>query len=205
MSNPLSAWQRLQAGNERFCTAVHSPRFRKTAESRSPVAVVFRCADSDVASEVVFGQGRESLIDISTWGHVIDTGVLATAEYAVGTLMTPLVVVLGHADCAAMQTALTAWTNAEFPDGASRAVIEQAMSSLTRLDAHVTDADELSAAHVVHTGASLLHKSPVIAKAVDTGRTAIVCAVTDGKDGRLRARATFGDVPESRSALLECV
>ncbi len=203
MSTPLSAWQRLQAGNRRFYAALH-PRQTAPADNQSPTAVVFRCADSDSASEVVFGQGGGSLVDVSTWGHVIDTGVLATVEYAVGTLKTPLIVVLGHPGCAAMETALKAWNDASFPDGAVRAVVEQAVSSLTRLDAGIGDADELSAAHVAHTGASLLHKSPVIAKAVDSGQAAIVCAVTD-KDGGLRASAIFGEVPESRSALLECV
>lgn len=84
------------------------------ASGRPPVAVVFRSADSDMASEVVFGQSWGSLIDISNWGHVIDAGVLATLEYAVGTLKTPLIVILGHSDSAAMKTALDAWNTAKF-------------------------------------------------------------------------------------------
>ncbi|MGF2946176.1 carbonic anhydrase, partial [Mycobacterium sp. Lab-001] len=152
-----------------------------------------------------FGQSSGALVDISNWGHVVDTGVLAGLEYAVDTLRTPVIAVLGHSDCAAMRTALDAWTNVSFPDGAVRAVVEQGISSLTRLNATIGTADELSAAHVVQTGVTLLHKSPVIAKAVDGGRAAIVCLVVDRHDGRLRACATFGDVAESDSPLLECV
>jgi len=131
--------------------------------------------------------------------------VLATLEYAVGTLKTPLIVVLGHPDCAAMHTALKAWNDVAFPEGAARTVVEQAVSSLTRLNASVGNADELSAAHVVQTGVTLLHKSPTIAKAVDSGQSAIVCLVSDRNDGRLRACATFGTVSESESPLFECV
>ncbi|ORB84412.1 hypothetical protein B1987_12075 [Mycobacterium kansasii] len=204
MSNPSIAWQRLQAGNQRFYAPLRS-RQKATAKDHSPIAVVFRCADADTPSEVVLGQSWGSLIDISTWGHVIDTGVLATVEYAVGTLKTPLIVVLGHEDCAAMETALAAWNNVAIPEGAARAVVEQAISSLARQDADISTADELSAAHAVHTGVSLLHKSAVIAKAVDTGQTAIVCLVSNAEDGRLRTCATFGHVDDSDSALLECV
>ncbi|KAA1248966.1 carbonic anhydrase [Mycobacterium simiae] len=203
MSNPTIAWQRLQSGNQRFATSWS--RHNATAKDDSPFAVVFRCADADIASEVVLGQSWGALIDISTWGHVIDTGVLATVEYAVGTLKTPLIVILGHDDCAAMDTALEAWKKVSFPDGAARAVVEQAISSLARQDVQLSNADELSAAHVVHTGVSLLQKSAVIAKAVDSGQTAIVCVANDGNDGRLRVCATFGDVSESQAPLLECV
>ncbi len=202
MSNPSSAWQRLQAGNQHFYAAVRAKE-NSSAHGRSPSAVVFRCADSDTPSQIVFGQSWGSLIDISNWGHVIDSGVLATMEYAVSTLRTPLIVVLGHSRCAAMQTALDAWNNADIPVGASRTVIEQSMSSLARHDIRVRNADDLSAAHVVDTGLSLLRKSPALAKAVDNGQSAIVCAVVNGEDGRLQVCATMGDIAENETPSLE--
>lgn len=207
MLNPSSAWRRLQAGNRYFYATVRSTT-RVADNADVPVAAVFRCADADTPSEAVLGQSRGSLIDVSTWGHVIDTGALATMEYAVDTLKTPLIVVLGHAHCAAMQTALTAWNNVTFPKGAARTVVEQAISSLTRLGGGIDDADELSAAHVVNTGASLLHRSPIIAAAVDSGQSAIVCVMSSndsGDGGLLRTCATFGDVQVTGSTLLECV
>jgi carbonic anhydrase len=203
-SNPSAAWQRLRAGNECCCAALSS-RADVATERQTPMAAVFRCADSPMASEAVFGQNRGSLVEISNWGHVVDTGVLAGLEYAVGTLRTPLIAVLGHPDCAAMHTALNAWKSVSFPDGAVRAVVEHGISSLTRLNTTIGTADELSAAHVAQTGVTLLHKSPLIAKAVDGGQTAIVCLVSDRNDGRLRVCATFGDVSETASPLFECV
>ena len=203
MDNPSTAWRRLQAGHHR--AAALRPHRPGSAAGRSPVAVVFRCADSDSPSEAVLGQSRGSLIDVSTWGHVIDTGVLASVEYAVGSLKAPLIVVLGHENCGAMHAAMTAWNNATFPAGASRTVVEQAISSLNRLGRGVDDADELSAAHVVNTGASLLHKSACIAGAVDSGQTAIVCLISGNDQAPVRTCATFGDVAASDSPILECV
>ena len=202
MSDPMSAWQRLRAGNELFFVPVRGRQ--QSLHEGAPVAAVFRCADTDVASEMVFGQSWGSLIDVSTWGHVVDTGVLGTLEHAVANLEVPLIVVLGHHDCGAMRAAMRAWQNAELPDGASRVAIEQALSSIVRRGSSGDSADEIGSAHVVSVGMSLLERSPVIARRVDAGTCGIVCATTDD-DGRVRAYATVGALGEAGDSLLECV
>ncbi len=202
MSNPSSIWQRLQAGNHRLHAG--SPTRRVPTPDGRPVAVVFRCADAHGASGALLGEDRDALVEVSNWGHLIDGGVLASLEHAVGTLKTPLIVILGHSGCSAMKTALDAWNNVNFPQGAVRAVVEQAVSSLARLNGGIGSADELAAAHVANAGVSLLQKSAVIADAVDNGRSAIVCAVSDTR-GELRECATFGDLSTTGSPLLECV
>lgn len=203
MSDPLTAWQRLRAGNEQFFVPVRSHRGR--FESDGPVAAVLRCADAGVASEMVLGQSWGSLMDVSTWGHVIDAGVLATMEYAVGTLEVPLIVVLGHDDCAAVRTAMRAWNEAAMPDGAMRTVVEQAMSSIVRRGSAADSIDAVTSAHMVETGLALLERSPVIARRIDAGRCGIVCGATDSQTGRIRVYATVGSVGETEDALLECV
>ena len=85
--DPLIAWQRLRTGNERLFMPVRGHRGGLAGDR--PVAAVFRCADAGLSSEMVFGQNWGSLIDVSTWGHVIDSGVMATLEYAVTTLEVP--------------------------------------------------------------------------------------------------------------------
>ena len=202
MSDPMNAWQRLRTGNELFYLPVRGPQ--ETLHQGAPVAAVFRCADTDFASEMVFGQSWGSLVDVSTWGHVVDTGVLATLEYAVDVLEVPLIVVLGHHDCPAMRAALRAWQTAELPEGASRAVIEQALSSIVRRGSVAGTADEIGSSHVVSVGMSLLERSPALAERVDAGLCGIVCATTDD-DGRVRPYATVGALGEAGDSLLECV
>lgn len=197
--DPLIAWQRLRAASE----GVPVPA-AVTAADDSPAAVVFRCADSGVPSESVFNQSPGSLLETSTWGHMVDAGVLATLEYAVDKLDVPLIVVLGHRDCHAMRTALRAWNQADMPDGAARMMVEQAMGSIVRRGAGADSAEAIGAAHIVETGLGLLERSPVIARRVDSGRCGIVCAAaTTG--GRIRVYATVGEVGEVSDALLECV
>lgn len=202
MSDPMTAWQQLRAGSEMSFRPVRVQQ--QTFHDGSPVAAVFRCCDAEVASEVVFGQSWGSLIDLSTWGHVVDTGVLGTLEHAVEACNVPLIVVLGHHNCSAMQAALRAWDTAEVPDGASRLAIEQALSSIVRRGSAADSVDAVSAAHMVSVGMSLLEKSPLIARRVDAGTCGIVCATTD-YDGKILVYATVGAVGEPGDSLLECV
>jgi carbonic anhydrase len=202
-SDPLVAWQRLRAGNERLFLPVRG--HRPGPLNDRPNAAVFRCADTALASEMVFGQSWGSLFDVSTWGHVIDNGVLASLEYAVDTLEVPLIVVLGHQDCPAMRTAMRAWTDAAIPDGASRVMVERAIGSIVRRGAAADSVQTVTAAHVAETGLALLERSPAISRKLDTGTCAIVCATTDSRDGRIAVQATIGAVGEADGALLECV
>lgn len=202
-STPLTAWQRLRAGNERFFVPVGEHRGGLSSEP--PAAAVFRCADAGLAGETVFGQSRGSLIDVSTWGHVVDAGVLAALEFATETLEVPLIVVLGHHDCRAMSSAVKAWNEAEIPDGAARAMVEHAFGSIVHRGARADSVEEVTAAHIVETGLALLERSPAIARRVESGRCGIVCATTGDADGRLHVYATVGALGESADELLECV
>lgn len=202
MSDPLISWQHLRAGNER--SFVPARGHRGGLAGARPAAAVFRCADAGLASELVFGQSWGSLIDVSTWGHVIDAGVLAALEFAVDTKEVPLIVVLGHHDCQAVRTAAQAWNDATMPDGATRATVEHVFGSIVHRGAGAS-VEDLTAAHLVDTGLALLERSPAIARRVDAGQCGIVCASTDPMDGRLRVHATVGGVGESDDALLECV
>ena len=202
-SDPLIAWQRLRAGNEKFVLPVGG--HRETQLDERPTAAVFRCADTALASEMVFGQSWGSLIDVSTWGHGIDSGVLASLEYAVEILEVPLIVVLGHQDCHAMRTAMRAWTDAVIPDGAARTMVENAIGSIVRRGAAADSVQTVTAAHVAETGLALLERSAVIARRVDAGNCAIICATTDSAEGRIAVAATIGAVGEVDGDLLECV
>ena len=203
MSETLITWQRLRAGNERFSTPAREQHLGLS--DVRPSAAVFRCADAGLASETIFGQEDGSLIDVSTWGHVIDTGVMATLEYAVEILEVPLIVVLGHHDCRAMRTAMQAWNDAALPEGATRAVVEHAIASIVRRGVHGESIEAVTSAHIVETGLALLERSPVIARSIDSGRCGIVCATTRDGDSRLQTYATIGALGEVDDSLLECV
>ncbi len=191
MSTPAATWQRLRSGD-------------RSPHEHAPAAV-FRCADAGVSTETVFGPTVPPLVDISTWGHAVDAGVLASIEYAVQTLEVPLIVVLGHDDCPAMRAALRAWERAELPDGAMRTAVEHALLSVVRRGTAADSVEAVTAAHVVETGLGLMHRSPALTRRVDDRSCGIVCATYGSTDRRLHVHAIIGAVEDDTEALLERV
>ncbi|HSG27698.1 MAG TPA: carbonic anhydrase [Candidatus Krumholzibacterium sp.] len=98
----------LLNGNRRFVEgAVEAPRRDRsrrveTAGGQSPVAIVLCCSDSRVVPELIFDQGIGDLFVVRVAGNVVDDVVLGSIEYAAAHLSTPLLLVMGHTGCGAV-------------------------------------------------------------------------------------------------------
>ena len=107
-----TALQCLLEGNRRF--AANQPlhprrgphRRREISQGQEPFAIVLGCADSRVPPTLVFDCGLGDLFVIRTAGHVVDEVVLGSMSYGVEVLEIPLLVVLGHSRCGAVQAAV---------------------------------------------------------------------------------------------------
>lgn len=203
-SNPIAAWKSLKEGNERFVAGkpLHpsqgiDDRARLT-EAQKPTAVLFGCGDSRVAAELIFDQGLGEMFVVRTAGHVIDSAVLGSIEYAVGVLDVPLIAVLGHDNCGAVKATLSALDEGEIPGGYVRDIVERVMPSILagRRDG-LTRVDEFEARHVTETGAQLLARSTVVAERVEAGTLAIVGLTYHLSDGRVALRQHLGDIGEA--------
>ena len=175
-TSPVTAWKALKEGNERFVAGKpehpsQSIEHRASlADGQKPTAVVFGCADSRVAAEIIFDQGLGDMFVVRTAGHVIDSAVLGSLEYAVTVLNVPLIVVLGHDSCGAVKATLAALDDGAVPGGYVRDVVERVTPSilLGRRDG-LTRVDEFEARHVIETGTQLVARSTAIAERVDAG------------------------------------
>jgi carbonic anhydrase len=110
------AFDRLRDGNARFASGqsevVTGPTRRaELVTSQEPFAVVLGCADSRVPAEIVFDQGLGDLFVIRVAGNIVAPSQVDSVEFAVGRFGTPLVVVLGHTRCGAVQATVDALTN----------------------------------------------------------------------------------------------
>jgi carbonic anhydrase len=200
-TNPISAWKALKEGNERFVAGKpehpsQSIEHRASlTEAQQPTAVVFGCGDSRVAAEIIFDQGLGDVFVVRTAGHVIDSAVLGSIEYAVTVLDVPLIVVLGHDSCGAVKATLAALDDGALPGGYVRDLVERVTPSilLGRREG-LTRVDEFEARHVVETGRQLMARSAAIAERVDAGRLAIVGVTYQLADGRAVLRNQIGNV-----------
>lgn len=202
-TSPVTAWKALKEGNERFVAGkpVHPSqgvehRASLTA-SQKPTAVVFGCGDSRVAAELIFDQGLGDMFVVRTAGHVIDSAVLGSVEYAVAVLDVPLIVVLGHDSCGAVKATLAALDDGVVPGGYVRDIVERVMPSilLGRRDG-LSRVDEFEARHVTETGTQLLARSTTVAERVASGDLAIVGVTYQLSDGRVVLRDHLGDIGE---------
>ena len=202
-SNPISAWKALKEGNERFVAGrpLHpsqgiEDRARLTEEQK-PTAVLFGCGDSRVAAELIFDQGLGDMFVVRTAGHVIDSAVLGSIEYAVGVLNVPLIAILGHDSCGAVKATLTALEEGTLPGGYIRDIVERITPSILsgRRDG-LTRVDEFEARHVEETAAQLLARSATITERVNAGTLAIVALTYHLADGRVALFNHLGDIGE---------
>jgi carbonic anhydrase len=202
-TNPVAAWKALKEGNERFVegkpehpsqSIEHRTRL---AEAQKPTAVVFGCADSRVAAEIIFDQGLGDMFVVRTAGHVIDSAVLGSIEYAVTVLNVPLIVVLGHDSCGAVKATLSAIDDGAVPGGYVRDLVERVTPSilLGRRDG-LTRVDEFETRHVNETASQLALRSAAIAERLDEGTVAIAGVTYHLADGRVVLRDYLGDIGE---------
>lgn len=195
----LSATQSLadlKAGNQRYSTGrpkhPHEgvKRLQDTAlHGQHPKAVVLGCADSRVSPELLFDQGVGDIFDVRVAGNVANKDELASMEYAVGHLHTPLIVVLGHTKCGAV----TAVASGEYLPG----------PNLNSLAVHITDAvnavkktkpelkgDPLVAAsieaNVQESLEDIYQGSEALRSAIDKKEVLLVGAVYDLKTGQIQ-------------------
>ena len=76
-TSPAAAWKALKEGNERFVAGrpAHPSQSvdhrASLAAGQKPTAVVFGCADSRVAAEIIFDQGLGNMFVVRTAGHVV--------------------------------------------------------------------------------------------------------------------------------------
>ena len=202
-TNPASAWKALKEGNERFVAGKpahpsQSVEHRATlADGQRPTVVVFGCADSRVAAEIIFDQGLGDMFVVRTAGHVIDSAVLGSIEYAVTMLDVPLIVVLGHDSCGAVRSTLEALDEGIIPRGYVRDLVERVTPSvLTGRREGLKQVDEFEAHHVRETAAQLLSRSTAVLERIPSGELAIVGVTYHLADGRVVLRASVGDIGE---------
>jgi carbonic anhydrase len=108
---PADALKRLMDGNARY--AANTPNQRDFSSGRAarvqgqyPIATILSCADSRVAPELAFDQGPGDLFVVRVAGNIVNPDLLASLEYGAQFLGVPLIMVLGHTGCGAVDAAI---------------------------------------------------------------------------------------------------
>ncbi len=189
--DPSEALDRLKAGNARYVSGESDRKpFAATREAlaggQNPYAAILGCADSRVAPELAFDEGRGDLFVVRLAGNFVNTDGLASMEFGVAVLGTPLIVVLGHDSCGAVKAAIDVVTeDTELPGHlpglaeSIRPAVEMAQQESGDLLVNSTRDN------VVLAVENLTESSPILKEAVDAGKLKVVGAVYHLEDGKV--------------------
>lgn len=122
ITSPQDALAELVAGNKRFVSGrpEHGHQVSAAAAAsggQQPHAVVVGCIDSRVPLEAIFDQTFGSICVVRSGGHVVDRAVLGSVGFAVAKLGVPLIMVLGHKRCGALQATVESLRAKDRPPG----------------------------------------------------------------------------------------
>ena len=109
--SPDASLKRLMEGNARYVQGVsrrHDFKHEREAlvGGQNPYAAILSCADSRIAPEYAFDSGRGDLFVCRVAGNFAGEETVASMEYAVAVLNTPLILVLGHDRCGAVDATI---------------------------------------------------------------------------------------------------
>lgn len=182
MKNPDTSLKLLKDGNERFQenelgnVDLSSEKRKKLVNGQSPFAVIVACSDSRVPPEYIFNQGLGDLFVVRVAGNVIDKIELGSVEYAVEHLKVPLIVVMGHEHCGAIEAAVGA--NGKNEHGNIGAIIDKIEPSVKKVKSKNLQGEklieEVTNENIYNSSREIKESSEIIKKQLEKGKLKIV-------------------------------
>jgi carbonic anhydrase len=188
---PKAALDRLIAGNERYIAGQSRPlnfSLERAAlvGSQNPYACILSCSDSRVGPEFCFDEQRGDLFVARVAGNYLTTDFVATLEYATFVLHTPLIMVLGHESCGAVQAAIEAADkNEQFPGHIQSiaSALAPAVRAVDRKSENRTD--NVVKMNVIQNVQELKKQTPILNKLVEEKKLLIVGGVYNLRTGKV--------------------
>lgn len=184
----------LKDGNARYM-AGQSTHPNLTSERRAetvkggqhPFATIVGCSDSREPLELIFDQGIGDIFVVRVAGNVAGPDELATVEYGVGHLNTPVVLVLGHTACGAVTAAVqNAKVHGNLPFLINQ--IKPAVAKAKAWTPTATGGDLVSKsikANVWLTMENMLRKSAEVRELVTKGKLLVIGGIYDLHSGQV--------------------
>jgi len=185
----------LKEGNKRFVSGERTFTHldKETMENvavngQKPSVTIISCSDSRVPVEHIFDAGIGDIFTVRVAGNVCDTDEIASIEYGVEHLHTPLLVVLGHTKCGAVTTVAE---GTEVHGNLSRLLdnIEVAVGRVATKYPGLTGEELVSKCVEENIWVSiedLFKRSSITCELVEKGELTIVGAVYDLSTGEVR-------------------
>ncbi|RBL84501.1 carbonic anhydrase [Streptomyces cavourensis] len=181
--SPDDAMKHLMEGNTRYVSGVtrrHDFAHQREVLSggQNPYAAVLSCADSRIAPEYTFDSARGDLFVTRVAGNIVNDDVTGSLEYAVAVLNVPVILVLGHDKCGAVDAAVKIATKGATYPGKIQSLATTMLPAVNKVKGEVANLLDATIAQNVRDGmANLRTKSAIIREAEKSGRLRIAGGV----------------------------
>ena len=189
---PADALKRLMDGNARY--AGNTPNERDFSSGRAarvlgqyPIGTILSCADSRVAPELAFDQAPGDIFVMRVAGNIVTPSLLASIEYGAQFLGAPLIMVLGHSGCGAVDAAIKVLKNKAVLPGHLPELIAAIKPAVIAAEKTKTGnlIDNAVAENVRRQVARLKSQPPIVQKLYAGKKIDIVGAVYDLATGKV--------------------
>ena len=189
--SPDAALERLQKGNTRYVEGVslrHDFKHEREALAggQNPYAAILGCADSRIAPEYAFDSGRGDLFVCRVAGNFANEETIASLEYAVAVLGAPLILVLGHDSCGAVDAAIKSLKDNTTLPGRMPSLVTGVAAAVKAVSSQ--GGDTLGKAirqNVIDNVAKLSGATPILSAAVEARKLRVVGGIYRLRDGRV--------------------
>ena len=187
-----AALNRLMEGHARYrANQTHVRDFSVGRAARvathRPIASILSCSDARVGPDFIFDQGPGDLFVVRVAGNILQDEGLASLEYAARFLGSPLIFVMGHSQCGAIDAAIkVVKDNASLPGHLPGLIDQLKPAVLAAQQAHA--ADLLSAAvteNVRRTVRNVMSAQPVLTDMIASGKVKVAGGVYDIASGNV--------------------
>jgi carbonic anhydrase len=189
--SPDEALERLIEGNARYVKGASKRHdFKAEREAlvggQNPYAAILSCADSRIAPEYAFDAGRGDLFVVRVAGNFANDDVIASLEYGVAILNVPLIMVLGHGSCGAVDATISVVEgHAELPGHLPSLVNAIAPAVKAAIPDSGSLLDNAIRENVLLNVSTLSTVFPILNKAVDEKKLRVVGGVYNLATGKV--------------------
>src|SRR6202790_4309622 len=189
--SPDASLELLMKGNKRYVEGEsrrHDFKREREAlvEGQNPYAGILSCADSRIAPEYAFDSSRGDLFVCRVAGNFANTDTIASMEYAVAMLGTPLIMVLGHDACGAVDATIKSLKDDTTLPGHLPSLVTSLTPAVKAVSGKPGDPlDNATRQNVTDNVAKLKSATPILSAAVERRKLKVVGGIYRLKDGRV--------------------
>ena len=189
--SPEASLERLLKGNQRYVEGLsrrHDFKHEREALAggQNPYAGILSCADSRIAPEYAFDSGRGDLFVCRVAGNFANSDTIASMDYAVAILATPLIMVLGHDSCGAVSATIKSLKDNTTLPGHLPSLVASLAPAVNAVAGQAGDPlDNAIRQNVIDNVAKLKGATPILSEAVLQRKLKVVGGIYKLKDGRI--------------------